>query len=308
MEEWILLALAPVFLILIAAEAWYWHKRDPGQYSLRDTVSNASLALLHQASDAIAWLLVIGVYYLVYAHRLFDLPPASAWTIAALFVAQDFFYYWFHRASHRIRWMWASHVTHHSSERLNLSTAFRQSLTYPISGMWLFWLPLAWIGFEPRHIVAVVAINLAFQFFVHTQAVGKLGWLEKVFNTPSHHRVHHARNPKYIDRNYAGVLIVWDKLFGTYVEEDDAVPCEYGIVGQIHSHNPLRLTFHEWIAMFGDAWRARGLRGALGQLFGPPERALAHTGANPAPDPRLDSKADSRPGPEPAPPLLETRD
>ena len=127
--------------------------------------------------------------------------------------------------------MWASRVVHHSSERLNLSTAFRQSLTYPVSGMWLFWLPLAWIGFEPTAIVAVVAINLGFQFFVHTQAIGKLGWLEKVFNTPSHHRVHHARNAKYIDRNYAGVLIVWDKLFGTYVEEDDAVPCEYGIVG-----------------------------------------------------------------------------
>lgn len=281
MEEWILLALAPIFLLLIALEAWYWRKRRPEQYSLRDTLSNAALALMHQASDAVAWLIVIGLYYAVYAHRLFELP-ASAWTIAGLFLAQDFFYYWFHRASHRIRWMWASHVTHHSSERLNLSTAFRQSLTYPISGMWLFWLPLAWIGFEPKHIVAVVAINLAFQFFVHTQAVGKLGWLEKVFNTPSHHRVHHARNAKYIDRNYAGVLIVWDKWFGTYVEEDDAVPCEYGIIGQIHSHNPIKLTFHEWIAMFADAWRARGLRGMFGQLFGPPERALAHTDPAPA--------------------------
>jgi sterol desaturase/sphingolipid hydroxylase (fatty acid hydroxylase superfamily) len=269
--------MAPVFLLLIGVEAWYWRKRRPEHYSLRDTLSNAALALMHQASDAIAWLLVIGLYYAVYAHRLFELPPASWWTIAVLFVAQDFFYYWFHRSSHRVRWLWASHVTHHSSERLNLSTAFRQSLTYPISGMWLFWLPLAWIGFEPRHIVAVVAINLGFQFFVHTQAVGKLGWFEKVFNTPSHHRVHHARNPQYIDRNYAGVLIVWDKLFGTYTEEDADVPCEYGIVGQVRGHNPIRLTFHEWIAMFGDAWRARGLRGVVGQLFGPPERALSHT-------------------------------
>jgi len=170
--------------------------------------------------------------------------------------------------------MWASHVTHHSSERLNLSTAFRQSLTYPISGMWLFWLPLAWLGFEPKAIIAVVAINLAFQFFVHTEAVKKLGWLEYVFNTPSHHRVHHARNPKYIDRNYAGVLIIWDKLFGTFVEEDPAERCDYGIVRQIHSHNPIVLTFHEWIAMFRDAARAGSMTQRLTQLFGPPERAL----------------------------------
>jgi sterol desaturase/sphingolipid hydroxylase (fatty acid hydroxylase superfamily) len=275
MERWILLGLAPVFLGLIALEAWYWRTRRPDAYSLRDTLSNACLALLHQVADAFAWVLVLGLYYMVYRHRLFDLP-ASILTIAALFVAQDFFYYWFHRASHRIRWLWASHVTHHSSERLNLSTAFRQSLTYPVSGMWVFWLPLAWLGFEPTHVVAVVAINLAFQFFVHTQAIGKLGWVEHVFNTPSIHRVHHARNPKYIDRNYAGVLVVWDRLFGTYVEEDAEVPCEYGIVGQVHGHNPIRLTFHEWAAMFRDAARAGGFGRGLAQLVCPPERALSH--------------------------------
>jgi sterol desaturase/sphingolipid hydroxylase (fatty acid hydroxylase superfamily) len=274
MEKWILLGMAPIFLTLIVVEAWYWHKRRPDNYKLVDTIANGALALMHQGSDAVAWTLVIGVYYLVYQHRLFDLP-ASVWTIVALVIAQDFFYYWFHRASHRIRWMWASHVTHHSSERLNLSTAFRQSLTYPISGMWLFWLPLAWLGFEPTHIIAVVAINLGFQFFVHTQAIGKLGWIEHVFNTPSIHRVHHARNPKYIDRNYAGVLVIWDKLFGTFVEEDPAVPCDYGIIGQIHSYNPLTLTFHEWIAMFRDARRMRTPRAVLAQLFGPPERSHA---------------------------------
>lgn len=275
MEKWILLGMAPVFLALIVVEAWYWHRRDPGKYALVDTIANAGLALMHQASDAVAWTLVIGIYYFVYQYRVFDWP-ATWWTIAALVIAQDFFYYWFHRASHRIRWLWASHVTHHSSERLNLSTAFRQSLTYPLSGMWLFWLPLAWLGFEPGNIIAVVAINLAFQFFVHTQAIGRLGWLEHVFNTPSIHRVHHARNPKYIDRNYAGVLVLWDKLFGTFVAEDASVPCDFGIIGQIHSYNPLKLTFHEWIAMFRDAARARGLRAALGQLVCPPERALSH--------------------------------
>ncbi|MGH8499536.1 MAG: sterol desaturase family protein, partial [Methylococcales bacterium] len=135
MEEWILLAMAPVFLGFIIWEAWYWKNRR-AVYSLKDTLSNAALALMHQAADAITWLLVIGIYIWLYQHRLCDLP-ASVWTIVALFIAQDFFYYWFHRAHHRIRWMWASHVTHHSSERLNFSTAFRQSLTYPVSGMWL---------------------------------------------------------------------------------------------------------------------------------------------------------------------------
>ena len=280
MEKWILLGMAPVFLGLIVWEAVYWRRRNPAMYSLADTVSNAALALMHQVADAIAWSLVIGLFYLVYQFRLFDLGEATLWSIFALVLAQDFFYYWFHRASHRIRWMWASHVTHHSSERLNLSTAFRQSLTYPISGMWLFWLPLAWIGFDPLHIIAVVAINLGFQFFVHTQVIGKLGWVEKVFNTPSIHRVHHARNPGYIDRNYAGVLVIWDRLFGTYVEEDPAVPCEYGIIGQIHSHDPITLTFHEWIAMFRDARRAQGWHATLAQLFGPPERAKAQVEAS----------------------------
>ena len=289
MEQWILLGMGPVFLACIALEAWYWRRRGASMYTWIDTLSNAGLALMHQAADAVAWALVIGIYYFVWRFRVFDIPT-NAWTIAGLFLAQDFFYYFFHRASHRIRWMWASHVTHHSSERLNLSTAFRQSLTYPISGMWLFWLPLAFIGFEPKNIVAVVAINLGFQFFVHTQAIGRLGWIEHVFNTPSHHRVHHARNPKYIDRNYAGVLIVWDKLFGSFVEEDPAVPCEYGIVGRIDSHNPLRLTFHEWIAMLRDAAHAGGPRAALVQLFGPPERARSHD----ARDPRLDA-ADAQP-------------
>jgi sterol desaturase/sphingolipid hydroxylase (fatty acid hydroxylase superfamily) len=275
MEKWILLGMGPVFLLLIGWEAWYWRRRRPDTYRLVDTLSNAGLALMHQAADAVAWVLVIGVYYAVYRFRVFDWP-ATWWSIAALFVLQDFLYYFFHRASHRVRWLWASHVVHHSSERLNLSTAFRQSLTYPVSGMWVFWLPLAWLGFEPAHIVAVVAINLGFQFFVHTQAVGKLGWLEYVVNTPSTHRVHHARNPVYIDRNYAGVLVVWDRLFGSYVPEDPAVPCEYGIVGQVQGHNPLKLTFHEWIAMARDVRRAGSLRAALGQLVCPPERALSH--------------------------------
>lgn len=261
----VLLGLAPLFLACIGWEVWYWHRRRVAQYTLVDTLSNAGLALMHQGADLLVNLLFVKtVYSWAYQHGLHAFPN-TWWSVLAAFVLQDFVYYWFHRASHRIRWMWASHVTHHSSERLNLSTAFRQSLTYPVSGMWLFWLPLAWLGFAPDLVLLVVGLNLGYQFFVHTEAVGRLGWFEKVFNTPSHHRVHHARNAHYIDRNYAGVLIVWDKLFGSYVEEVE--PPVYGIVRQVRSHNPLRLTFHEWIAMFRDVWRDRDPR----HLWKPPE-------------------------------------
>lgn len=166
---------------------------------------------------------------------------------------QDCCYWLFHFTSHHVRWLWASHVVHHSSERLNLSTAFRQSLMYPVSGMWLFWIPMILIGFPPQAVVATVLLSLGFQFFVHTQVVGKLGWLEWVFNTPSHHRVHHASNAKYIDRNFAGVLIIWDRLFGTFVEEDPAEPCRFGITKPVRSFNPLTLTFHEWRDMLREA-------------------------------------------------------
>lgn len=255
--QYILLLLAPVFVFFLAWEFIYLRKRTTqfpsAKFTWSDTISNGVLALLHEASDAIcASLFIMGIYAVLYDVRLFEIPTTAA-SLILLFFLQDFFYYWFHRGSHRIRWMWASHVVHHSSERLNLSTAFRQSFTYPISGMWVFWVPIVFIGFEPEQVVAMVLLSLAYQFFVHTQVVPKLGPLEWIFNTPSHHRVHHARNAEYIDQNYGGVLIIWDRLFGTFVEEDKNNPCEFGIIRQVHSHNPIYLTLHEWKDMFADA-------------------------------------------------------
>jgi len=270
----LLLALAPLFVGCVAAETWYWRQRGRADiYSWRDTLCNAGLALLHQGADKLAWLLVIPLYQYVYQYyRLFDL--GHSWGhFVLLFLAQDFLYYWFHRASHRVRWLWAAHSVHHSSTRMNLSTAFRQSLMYPLAGMWAFWLPLAWLGFAPQLVVGVVLLNLAFQFFVHTQALPKLGWLEYVFNTPSIHRSHHARNPCYIDRNYAGVLVIWDRLFGSYVAERDDTPCDYGTLKPVNSHNPLWVSVVEWRDMLRETLAARSWRQRLTLLFGPPEAA-----------------------------------
>ncbi len=271
MEKYLLLGLAPVFLGCIAFEFLYLRRHAMNSYSWADVSSNAALALMQQAGSLLVAAPLLWLMQRIHAHRLFELAPGWT-TLALLVVAQDLAYYWQHRASHRIRWMWASHVTHHSSPRLNLSTAFRQSLTYPLSGVWLFSLPLVWIGFTPTQVVTMGALNLAYQFFVHTETVRSLGWLEAVMNTPSHHRVHHACNERYLDRNYAGIFIVWDRLFGTFTPERER--CVYGLVHPLHSHNPLRLTFHEWIAMLRDARLASGARARLLQLFGPPERAL----------------------------------
>lgn len=263
--EIILLALSPLFLAFVL----YEFIKHRGFYNLKDSAANAVLALLHQGSDALALVVLMPAFYWLHEYSWFTFE-LSVPSVLFAFILQDFLYYWFHKASHYIQWLWAAHVVHHSSTRMNFTTAFRQSFMYPLAGMWLFWMPMILIGFDPKVVFIVVALNLAYQFFVHTQMVKKLGWVEKIFNTPSHHRVHHATNDIYIDKNFGGVLIIWDKLFGTYIEERDDTPCKYGIVGQIHTHNPIKIVFHQWQHMFERAWQANNLKGKLKALFGYP--------------------------------------
>jgi sterol desaturase/sphingolipid hydroxylase (fatty acid hydroxylase superfamily) len=267
--EIILLALSPIFILFVSYE-FIKHRR---YYDIKDSMANSVLALMHQASDAIALLLLMPFFYWLHDYRVFDIE-LSVIAVMGAFILQDFLYYWFHKASHHIHWLWAAHVVHHSSTKMNFSTAFRQSLMYPIAGMWVFWLPMILIGFDPVTVFTVVALNLAYQFFVHTQMVNKLGWFEKVFNTPSHHRVHHAINPDYIDKNFAGVLIIWDKLFGTFTEEKLTEPCKYGIVEQINSNNPFTITFHQWIYLGRGVLSARGPKAKFKVLFGNPKQSL----------------------------------
>lgn len=270
-ESLTLLLLSPLFLLCMLAEYRILRARGDADYSFKELVCNFSLAGLHQGADIIVTLVLMPFFLWLYQFRIWDIPLNAA-SLIGVFILQDFFYYWFHRASHNIHWLWASHIAHHSSERMNFTTAFRQSLTYPVSGMWLFWTPLILIGFAPSLVLVVVGVNLGFQFFVHTRVINKLGVIEKVFNTPSHHRVHHARNPQYIDRNFAGVLIIWDKMFGTFVEERDDIDMDYGIPKPIQSWNPFVATFHQWRTMLSLAFTRQPtpLKTRLAYLFGPP--------------------------------------
>ena len=272
--EYILLVLSPLFVGFIAWEWYSSYRKGKAWYRWQDTLANAVLAALHQASDMLALLLLMPFFLWLHQFAIFDIKLGAV-TVALAFLLQDFLYYWFHRFSHHVRWLWASHVTHHSSRQLNFGTALRQSLTYPVSGMWLFWTPMILLGFTPAVVLAVVALNLAFQFFVHTQTVNKLGPLEWLFNTPSHHRVHHACNPVYIDKNFGGVLIIWDRLFGSFVAEQSAEPCRYGITDNFNSDNPLTITFYEWRRMWLEFKAAPNARRRLLVLFGAPRRHKA---------------------------------
>ncbi|NVD35948.1 sterol desaturase family protein [Marinobacter lutaoensis] len=270
-RQLIFVVATPVF---IAVTLWEYGKirHDPRRMDPREAVRNFALGAGYQLTELLfAGVLAFPVYALCYHHRLFD--PELNWTTAALtFLGVDVCFYWMHRASHRMRWFWAAHVVHHSSERMNFSTAMRQNATNIFNGNWLFYLPLAWLGLNPVWIGVAYAGSLVYQFFIHTTLVGRLPpWLEWLFNTPSHHRVHHGRNPGYIDRNYGGILILWDRLFGTFVDEDENAPPEYGITRPVPSNNLLVLWTHEYVDLFRDMSRPGSVWSRLGHLWKPPE-------------------------------------
>ena len=240
-------------------------------YETRDTAASLVMGL----GSTIAGLVTAGVTFAatvwVYQHRLFTVPFAAWWGWVAVFLLEDMTYYWFHRLSHERRFWWAAHVNHHSSQHYNLSTALRQTWTGGVAATWALWLPLAFLGFSPAQIAIQKGISLIYQFWIHTEAIGRMpAWFEAVFNTPSHHRVHHARNPRYLDRNYAGILIVWDRIWGTYQPELDEEKCRYGIVKNLGDFNIVRVAFHEWTGIAKDLMSSRSPREALGYLFGPP--------------------------------------
>lgn len=270
-RQLIFVVATPVF---IAVTLWEYLRirHDPTRMDVPEAIRNFALGAGYQVTELLfAGLIAFPVYAFLYHHRLLDLE--LTWVTGFLtFLGVDFCFYWMHRSSHRIRWFWAAHVVHHSSERMNFSTAMRQNATNIFNGMWIFYLPLALIGFNPVWIGIAYALSLVYQFFIHTTLVGHLPrWVELAFNTPSHHRVHHGRNPGYIDRNYGGTLIVWDRLFGTFVPEDEQAPPEYGITRPVHSNNLLVLWTHEYVDLFRAMARPGGLPARLKHLWKPPE-------------------------------------
>lgn len=260
----------PAFVLLMLVEIWWVRRRDRRAYEPRDTLTSLALGLGSTVAGALTGGLALGIAFWVYQYRLFDIGFVWwAWPIA--FVFDDFAYYWVHRLGHRVRWMWAAHVIHHSSQHYNLSTALRQTWTGFFTPGLLVSLPLFWLGFHPLMIAFCGGINLIYQFWIHTEAVKRMPrWFEAVMNTPSHHRVHHAINPRYLDSNYAGVFIVWDRMFGTFVPERHDEPIRYGIVKQLGSFNLIWAAFHEWVGIARDMWSAPGLGNKLAYLLRPP--------------------------------------
>lgn len=256
-------------LCFIAAEATASAALCLRRYELRDTLVNLAMGAGGLVAGAVGRAVAVPISVAIYSWRLIDLPR-EWWVGALLILAHDLCFYVFHRVSHVVRLFWAAHVPHHSSARFNLSTALRLSWTTPFTGI-PFWWPLPLFGFHPLWIAVAHSISLAYQFLLHTEFVGRLGPLEWIFNTPSHHRVHHACDPGYLDRNFGGVLIVWDRLFGTFAPE--RTPPAYGLVHPLASHRPWIVAFHEWHVLVSDLIR-RGptVRQRLTLVFGAPSR------------------------------------
>ncbi|MGH6870017.1 MAG: sterol desaturase family protein [Rhizomicrobium sp.] len=260
----------PAFVFLVVAEMLFVWFTGRGRFEARDTAASLMLGFLSVLSG-----LAVGAFYV--AMDIFNSRHALAgfgWSLpvfATAFVADDIAYYWWHRASHRVRWLWADHVQHHSSQHFNLSTALRQPVTGVLTFGFLFRVPLFLVGFPVPMLAFVHGINLVYQFWIHTETIGRCpAWFEAVFNTPSHHRVHHATNARYLDANYAGVFILWDRLFDSFVAEDSSDPPRYGIVSNLATYNPLRIVLHEWVGIGTDLKRTKSPREAAGYLFGPP--------------------------------------
>ena len=259
----------PFFILLIIIEMIWAKRRAPEKYEAADTLTSLAFGVGSTVAGLFAGGAILTAALWVYDFRIATIP-ATWWAWIACFIIDDLAYYCFHRAAHRVRWFWASHVNHHSSQHYNLSTALRQTWTGFFTVSFIFRLPLFFVGFPPAMVFFVGAINLIYQFWIHTEAVGRMPrWFEAVMNTPSHHRVHHATNPRYLDANYAGVFIIWDKMFGTFTPEQDDAPVRYGIVKQLGTFNLLWSVFHEWVGIARDLWPAPW-RHKLSYLWRPP--------------------------------------
>ena len=230
----------------------YWQRK--GEFETRDAFTSLLMGAGNVAAGLLLGFVSVTALLWVWQFRFLDLG-LHWWVFVVAFIFDDLRYYCYHRIAHRVRWVWAEHVNHHSSQHYNLTTALRQSWTGQMTGMFVLQVPMVLFGFHPAVIAFVYGFNLIYQFWIHSEAIDKLPRpIEYIFNTPSHHRVHHATNPRYLDANYAGTLIIWDRMFGTFVEELPEDMPRYGIVKNVGTFNPVRVAFHEWVGMFKDVF------------------------------------------------------
>jgi sterol desaturase/sphingolipid hydroxylase (fatty acid hydroxylase superfamily) len=229
-------------------------------HDARETAASLGIALGNAFFRTLEVGLLALPFAFVYKHRLFDIPLDTAWAMLALFFGAEFFYYLLHISYHNIRWMWATHAVHHTATRLNLTAAVRLGWTGILSGQFLFFLPMVWIGFHPLVVTGMLAVSLVYQFFVHTELAPHLGPLEWVLNTPRHHQVHHSSDSRCLDKNFGGILIIYDRMFGTFAERPQG-ELPYGLTEPLISHNPVWIAFHEWVHIARDVWQAQDWRG-----------------------------------------------
>ena len=261
----------PFFLLAMLLEFFVASAKNIKVYSTKDAFSSIAMGLGNVFIGFVSKLFVFAALYYVYENFRIFTVPITWWSFIILIFLDDFSYYWFHRTSHENRFFWASHVVHHSSKHYNLSTALRQTWTGGFYSF-IFWLWLPLIGFHPGMIIFQMSISLLYQFWIHTELIQKMPkWVEFFFNTPSHHRVHHGSNPIYLDRNHAGILIIWDKLFGTFQPELESEKVKYGLVVNIKTYNPIVIAFNEWGALFKDLIiKNVSLRNRIKYLYKPP--------------------------------------
>jgi alkylglycerol monooxygenase len=274
----------PIFFLLIGVELVIDRFLDKKVYRLNDALTNISCGIVSQVAGIFMKLIVVGTYQYLYKNYAWFNIPNTWLSSILLFVAVDFFYYWFHRYSHEISLFWGGHVVHHQSEEYNLSVALRQG-SFQALFSFAFYLPLALIGFETVQFVTISALVTLYQFWIHTKTIGKLGWFEWIFNTPSHHRVHHGVNPKYIDKNHAGTLIIWDRMFGTFQEEEEEPV--YGITKPIGSWNPVWANLQHYVDLVQLVRQMPSWGDKIRVLFMPPGWRPAYMGG-PIPIPEID--------------------
>lgn len=258
----------PFFILTVVIEVILTVKVRLEEYEFKDAATSIAMGLGNVAIGLFTKGLVLAVFYFFYQFHLVTIPFVW-WSWILILFAEDFCYYWFHRISHENRFFWASHVVHHSSQEYNLSTALRQTWSGSFFSF-IFWIPLAIIGFHPIMILVQMSISLLYQYWIHTELIDKLPkWFEAIFNTPSHHRVHHATNPQYLDRNHAGIFIIWDRMFGTF--EPEVEKPVYGLVKNIETNNPVKVAFLEWYFMFKDFFTSKtSIMNKIKYLYKPP--------------------------------------